>query len=746
MLASAKIAQVKLGGDLPKSVSNALIASPATMAGFGGITRVSQSDLFSSSAAVAGNGQAGKTASGDLLSDGASVSAIGGPSIGTVDAKLTFRLYALGDAGLSITCKAFATGQATLSLDAQLSARTGQAQFTLDAATFLIGSAVAALPLRAGALIGTGTADCSVVASGFMLGTMSTILRAQVSSAPDWSNPSASANFSLAVMIAGAVVQTTGAVDISGEESSAMLASCRIPAPPAWTIGDSMTVDLIVSAHVTRLFAGQITEVQYDPANRLSTINASDGFQTLFDAMSNAAIDALTPGATTTPGNTDTGFAYLNHRLSSVPASLDLDVSGTPQLTRFDEGKVLVAPVTGAIDGSENITLVRADQLINRVDLTVQASWVRLAQAQITMRWQSPWTLCQTFGYGMNFVPTVPAIGEIQSVFEATGWQVDRYFEEPYLTRATGVVQCPSSRGPVPVPLLDGAGTTSIKEAAAVISKRYSRSMQASAAITMTVQESINQFGEHKQTVTANYRDEQDDKSFLEPDTSTVTDGIHFIVGGTPPPPPPILDATDPNGDAIHDALDATALDGVITDAMNRALVDVAKAHRASRIGATMPIRPDITRTHRITLDLPSFTATGKVTSLRHTLDTDSGSALTEVSCALFMGGDGQPIGVDAAATDFSAATVATRSNAIDAITNLATHVGALKDSPAEDDTWTGWIINAEPPETGALNIYQSTGFLIKTPDITLPDQAEPDIKPTANWRVHLPLDPITYK
>lgn len=665
---------------------------------------------------------------------------------GQVISTLTLQTFSHGLALAPIASSAFAKGQADQMLDAQVSARTGQTGFILDAATFIIGSAVAALPLRAGILIGRDVVRSVLIARNYGAATTAMRLRAQVATTPDWSDPSAASNFAVRVMIDDVEVETTGIVDISGEESSAMLASCRIPSPPAWTIGESMTVDLIVSAHVTRLFAGEVTEVQYDPANRLSTINASDGFQALFDAMDNKAIDALTPGATTTPGNSDSGFAYLNHRLASVPASLDLDVSGTPRLTRFDEGTVLVAPVTGALDGSETITLVRADQLINRVDLTVQASWVRLAQTQLTMRWQSPWTLCQTFGYGMNYVPTVPSIGAIQSVFEASGWQLDRYFEEPYLTRATGVVQCPTARGPVPVPLLDGAGTTSIKEVAAVISKRYSRSMQASAAITMTVPESIDQFGEHKQTITANYRDEQDDTTFLSPDTTATTDESHFIVGGTPAPTPPVLDATDPNGDAIHDALDATALNGLISDAMNRALVDMATAHRASRIGATMPIRPDITRTHRITLDLPSFTAVGKVSSLRHVLDTDNGSATTEVACALFMGGDGHPISLDGTTTDFSAVTVATRSNAIASITDLSTHVGSLITSEAESEDWTGWIINAEPPETGATNVYQTTGFLIKPPDITLPDQTEADIKPTSNWRVHLPVDQITYK
>jgi hypothetical protein len=686
------------------------------------------------------------------LNGGSCSSQVSQPSYlsGTASIQLALHVYDAAAVSISVKSSVFGTGQATKAIDANVLANSGAISFALDAALFTVGSAVSPLTLRAGMLIGktktTAALRCRLYAQG---APKALPLRAQVSTAPDWSDPAASANFEVAVTIAGVVVETTGVVDISSEESSALLASCRIPLPPAWRIGDSMTVDLIVSTHITRLFAGQITEVQYDPANRLSTINASDGFQALFDAMDNKAIDALTPGATTTPGNTDTGFAYLNHRLASVPASLDLDVSGTPRLTRFDEGTVLAAPVTGAIDGSETITLVRADQLINRIDLTVQASWVRLAQTQLTMRWQSPWTLCQTFGYGMNYVPSLPAIGEIQSVFEATGWQVDRYFEEPYLTRATGVVQCPTARGPVPVPLLDGAGTTSIKSASAVISKRYSRSMQASASITMAVPESVDQFGEHKQTITANYRDEQDDTAFLSPampDSSTAkTDVSHFIIGGTPTPPP-VLDATDPNGDAIHDALDATALNAVLTDAMNRALVDMATAHRASRIGATMPIRPDITRSHRITLDLPSFRAAGKVSSLRHLLDTDIGSATTEVSIALFTGGDGQPIGIEGAATDFSAVTVATRSNAIAAITDLSTHVGALSTSEAESEDWTGWIINAEPPETGATNVYQTTGFLIKPPDITLPDQTEADIKPTSNWRVHLPIDPITYK
>lgn len=666
--------------------------------------------------------------------------------MGTALAALGLRCWLGGNASGAFELAVYAKAQASLVLAAQLSARTGQAGFTLDGAAFKKGYAGSALPLRAGVLIGRGSVGSALLASSYDAGTTALLLRAQVAATPDWRDPAAAATFAVTVIIAGVVVETTGAVDINGEESSALLASCRIPSPPAWHIGDSMTVDLIVSAHVTRLFAGQITEVQYDPAKRLSTINASDGLQVRFDALDNPEIDALTPGATTTPGNTDTGFAYLNHRLASLPASLDLDVSGAPRLTRFDAGMVLAAPITGALDGSEALSLVRADQLINRVDLTVQASWVRLAQTQITMRWQSPWTLCQTLSYGMNYVPTVPAIGAIQSVFEASGWQVEQYYEEPYLTRATGVVQCPSSRGPVPVPLLDGAGTTAIKQAAAIISKRYSRSMQASAAITITVPESIEQFGKHKQTITANYRDEQDDSTFLSSVTSTSIDESHFILGGTPPPPPSILDATDPNGDAIHDALDANALNAVVTDALNRALVDIVTAHRASRIGATLPIRPDITRCHRITLDLPSFTATGKVTRLRHLLDTDIGSATTEVSIALFTGGDGQPIGIDGAPADFSAVAIPTRSNAIAAITDLATHVGALKNSPVEDADWTGWIINAEPPETGATNVYQTTGFLIKPPDITLPDQTAADIKPTSSWRVHLPLDPIIYK
>lgn len=673
--------------------------------------------------------------------------------VGQPTVELRLSVYSVGaDTLAALDLEQWAVGTPTLSIAASVSAPTGQPRAYLRSRLYAVGQPTAGLATSAAMVLGTGRPSAALVARTYTTGQPSGGLLTRVIGEIDWSDVAASQRWSVVTRIDGGEVLTTGAIEIEAEESSARLCTLSVVGPPAHDVGHRVEVALHVGDHVEPMFRGEIVQPEYDPTQGLTTYTATDQIQQRIDALTREQIDALTPEATTARDNEDEGWDYLRHRLESWPGSLDLTRDGQFRATRWDEAEPLANPIPAAIDGSERLSLVSADQIRNRVDLTARLSWLRLAKRVHSEIWTAPYTLCQWLtGRGLGYQASLPTTDTIAEAIESAGWQVESAGAQQIVRGDAGSVTCDGQR----IALV--GEFDAVRQASWTLSRRYSRSMQAEIELTLEAGDSVARFGERPRSERLTYREEYDDSAWLSETEASGgiglgSDDSSADSGGivTDPDDEPTagteLDATDPRGDQIHDTLDQVGVEAIVTDAINRAIREMAAAHRRTSLTLEALVRPDIERHHRPMAQLPSIEAAGKIARIVHRLDTDAGSATTELELRVFRGGTGDRIQTDW--TGLGALAIGqlpTREDDAEALPAPDTHVGGLVASEPESEVWQGWIFNAEtttdplPPDAER---YQ-TGFAVRTPPITLPDQENADLRAERRVTVTLPEDPL---
>ncbi|WP_322521145.1 hypothetical protein SR882_10245 [Guyparkeria halophila] len=657
--------------------------------------------------------------------------------VGQPAVELRLSVYSVGAPIATLDLEQWAVGTPTLSIAASVSAPTGQPRAYLRPRLYAVGQPTAGLATSAGMVIGTGSPSAALVARTYTADQPTGGLLARVIGEIDWSDVAASQRWSVVTRIDGAEVLTAGAIEIEAEESSARLCTLSVVGPPAHDVGHRVEVTLHVGDHIEPMFRGEITEPEYDPARGLTTYTATDQIQQRIDALSREQIDALTPEATTARDNEDEGWDYLRHRLESWPGSLDLTRDGQFRATRWDDAEPLANPIPAAIDGSESLSLVSADQIRNRVVLTARLSWLRLAARVHDETWTAPYSICEFLtGRGLGYQPSLPSTDTIAEAIESAGWQVESANSQQIVRSDTGSVSCDGQR----IGLV--GEFDAVRQASWTLSRRYSRSMQAEIGLTLEAPESVSRFGERPRSERLTYREDYDDSAWRSTEGPLADD-----MGP--------LDATDPRGDHVHDTLDQAGVEAIVTDAINRATREMASAHRRTSLTLETLVRPDIERHHRPTAQLPSIEAAGKIARIVHRLDTDAGGATTELELRVFRGGTGDRIQTDW--TGLGALAIGqlpTREDDAEALPAPGTYVGGLAESEPESEDWQGWIFNANTetgwwadestydPNAPENETYQ-TGFAVRTPPITLPDQEDADLRTERCIAVTLPEDPL---
>lgn len=645
-------------------------------------------------------------------------------TLGAAFTWLALRTVATGSATQPLWLRSYVLGQAALAIPTALSAATGAAVARLSAAIYSRAQSGVGLLLSAGSTIAIGQAASGITVRIGAQGSTASGLLLRLATAPDYAAPNASAGWRPIVRVNGVAIATTGSISVTAEESSARVAQFSVVGAPVFSLDSLVSIEVVSMApsgsrQVEPIFTGRITEPAFDPARRVSTYTATDQLQRLFDGLSRAQIEAITPNATTSQNNADEGFAYLTHRLDSATMAVDLDRFGKINTTPWDGAVPLSTPIAAALDGSERLSLIRADTLTNQIGLSLSISWLRLGKAQWTAEWVCPFSQCQYLGYNMAYKFGLPTAAAIESAVANSGWQLDQANYDSLFVAGRSTTTCNSQ----PV-ILFGDFSATLRYAVLSLSRRYSRSMNLSLGITLSAASSASAFGLHAATQQVGYRDAGSDAGWSDGKLSA-----------------PL--AQDPSGDGVHDLLDAATLGAVYQDAIARARHRIIQSHRATQVSASVPLRPDIERYHRVTLDLPFISASGKVVAVNHRLDTDSGSATTDITIALFQGGSGNPIGPLPSLPPLALTSIASR-NPTAQRTTLGTYIGATQNSPAESDEWSGWITNGSPTYPGAP-IYKTDGFALTPPDITFPDQSIPVKTITQALAIDWPNDPLTY-
>jgi hypothetical protein len=631
-------------------------------------------------------------------------------SIGAPVLALELDTYRIGQAGFWLDLDTYSVGSASLALELQ-TFRRGFPLALLDLDTYILGQAQLALSLYVGMLLGKPVLPMQF--RTFAKGHADLDLELRTVEPPAAPGSQPAHVWSLSVSVNGAQQAVTGQVVVDAEEGSARVAHFSVYGPPAFGIGASVLIDIAATSGSGRLFTGEIDEPQYDPRQRVTTYQCSDPLKRRIDKLTREQIDLLTPGAAWSADvdNSDSqGWDYFQQRMESTPASYELDAYGMGRLTAWSAG-AMWPTISKALDNSESIDLARADTLRNRIVISADYRWVRLAKRLQEFSWVPWYSLCEYLQQTLQY----PLQSMIEQAADGTGWDVEDMATihpppSEFLlcnSEKIGWVISPERRQQLVV------------RASLTLGKRFSRAMQAGYSITLEAPESITRHGVYMERSSASLAVDYDD--------STWRDGTDDAPGSA---------ATDPNGDEVYDQGDDARFALWMQTVIAQARTQILSAHRQTTVQIDVPIAPDIGCHHRVPIDIPAITSTGKLIQCVHTIDVDAGRAVTTLKQAISEGGgaDGNlsvPDSPDSAAIG----TLSAPSQRVD----LGTHIGGQQSSPLYDDSWDGYIGNATYPYPGS-QIYD-VAFKIKAPELDNGLQDSADISESPSYQIGVPDD-----
>lgn len=704
--------------------------------------------------------------------------------IGLAGIRLRLATYAQGAPAGALRLVQYALGTASANLRTSVRAPTGVARAPLRCDVYATGHLNAVLITAAGRLLGTASCTAALRTRLYALGAASTrgigglrfAVRAPIPVDASLPGSIGSASHTWRVHCQG--LQLTGQVRIDAEENGARTASLVAVGQSVVQAGQSITIDLEVGGGMTRLYSGFVDQMEDDPDANTCSLRCTDNLQRHVDALTRAQIDAITPGAITPPGNTETGYAYLNTRLQTLAASAYIQRDGGFIVSPWGAGAGAPVLIDRPIHGSVRSVTSRqtaedapsgsgsgtgsdgaaAPAPVRRKEwrITLDLSWVRIARTNIRNGWQAGVSVCAW----LNNNRPLPSPATIEQAVRGTGWDVDALSVERMQLRS-GWMGCGSGA----VALLVRPGTQFPARAAAwTLSKRYTRSLRAT--MTWRIVDSRAKPGDiiDVQDKRITLRDPRDGRDWLD-------DGAGSLA------------RTDANGDDYADLIDIRdehgAFGTVLMEAQ-RAIVDVGRSvaytaaqamtrtlrdRRARRTRCSTPILPDIDLGQPATLRHPRLQRSGTITRLSHTLDIASGSAITDVEItSMTPAGSDTPQDVQAEPNlirlqqvdaSWVNSTLRAALERLDLPTRLPTrpeedvtrgdsapmtrYGGVLLDrnaqaasSLSEIDTpqhWQGWVANVEDsamfldaaPRFSPF--YKSTGFFVRVPPINLPPQ-----------------------
>ncbi len=431
-----------------------------------------------------------------------------------------------------------------------------------------------------------------------------------------------------------------GEIRVEAEEGAARIAELTVrPASgsafslSAW-VGKTITIQIAdmasgSAADVRLLFSGLIDTPTLDLDLKTIELRCTDNLQQIIDALDDAAIDALTPGGYTSPAIFDPaarGWVRLQDRLSTLPAAVELDVSGSPRLTDWAPKVSPDMSLTGAahlLDGSLAISLASRTQLINLVDVRFDYRFPRVKAELygISYQYVSDFTIEQ-FGIDGNYFLRRDAV---DAAIKAAGGTIASRTYIPLPTTVIG-----TTVPWVPDPAVDYQFCMGFS---AEVSFDYAQVIEEQHAITVRAQESISVVGTLRDALSGALEG-------VYPPVPTAEQSMLLYanaISGIPP-----IDAAVPvlGYTTAADVTLTTDTDRAAADNAMETLIAVAKtriwgSHRQNLVTARVPLNPTIDLDQTIDVSATGVHARGKVFSVVHTMAPQTGEAVTEFSLAL---------------------------------------------------------------------------------------------------------------
>jgi len=484
----------------------------------------------------------------------------------------------------------------------------------------------------------------------------------------------------------------TGPIEIRAAEGAARVASYTLLLAPgtvlslaAWS-GRETTIDYAEFidgeiASCSRLFTGVIDTPEFDAQSGAVSILATDDLQTLCDAMSDEQIDALCGGCWSPvifDAARSIGWQRALDRMSTVASSLDLDVFRTPRITPWQRAPSVSAagpsqgghaPPGGAASGSERgssyrtltandiedgslaITLAPRDSLINRVDIAFDYRYPLAEARTVRIDFDCVDWANRMYFDGHRYAQNLNVAPFNFATFLLAGWNVlKRDAVMSALGSCGGLVEDVAWTEVPPSQWLqapngsvfawvtsEGLRQQLCMGFSARISMDNMNEQEENHRITVVAPASVSQSGVLKEDVSSSLQGAYYDGPQVETQTGLYRSKVALRY------PPTETGIVRQTGMLTTARLDNALSPDSNRDAANAAmecLIAAGKArivasHRQTEVSATTVIDPEIDLDRHLRIEAPRVTAAGKVASLTHLMDTDSGRAVTSFELAV---------------------------------------------------------------------------------------------------------------
>ena len=507
----------------------------------------------------------------------------------------------------------------------------------------------------------------------------------------------------LRVLVDGADVsdRLTGVATVEAEESAARLCSFNVLPEPGVVEPDGWTgksVQLFsqrlegdqVAAEVC-WFTGWAQKPKWNVSTQVLALTATCQRQRRLADMSLSAVRELVGGeyAEGISGAADDSERYAADLLSTRPRALDCGPDGAFRITDWAAlpSPSFILTADEIVDGSLDLELATADQLINQVELTVEYRYQRLRWREFTVYWTHP---------GNNFCgwlamdTELPTRSMVRDALSQGSWSMVslQYLALP----PTGPNPCSG----VGVWINRWADDPHLLSFTAKIGTRSSQTLTETYPITLTATGSVSSYG-----VRARQERYSDEVEFDSSDWESQGGGR------------PAGAIRDELGDWVVDRDDAERRADLLRTALAIEQTKVLAQHRLNRLKLQIPIMDElIDLVHTVEVQALGVRARGKVARVTASWDHDSGSAVASIELALSRSG----VHVEAPPIVLPERPVFDFGPAPDGSIQLGTQLGGRPDSPPLDEELDGFSGNYNWLFPGAPSYPRS--LQITTPDI----------------------------
>lgn len=492
----------------------------------------------------------------------------------------------------------------------------------------------------------------------------------------------------------------TGGVDVDREEGSAAVAGFTLQLPPGpvvptdW-VGLPVSIDFIVTEQgVTtehRRFTGWLGQPTWDPVLRILSCECSDNLQQRIEAMSVAEINALTPGYWTEdafePVAGRSHWDYAQERMSTVPASLDCDVYGTPRVSSWLPGAPALTFGAGStLYESVEVELAEMTRITNRVELEAGYRYSRLKEFRQRFGWGSPEGDFCSWRLNNHELPTVDMFISAASAGGLTPIRGQFNVLPPTAPDPCGTGAAWINNEP---DLVLSGGVTGARRWAQTVTETY--------RLTLRTQNGTGPgavLSRAGQSFTVESPDAEGWGDSLKPlvwapniGSVIVRDPVQRVVAGD----------RDDEGRRVS----------FLAAELHAARTQILGAHRENSVSWAIPTPMAITADLFMSLELQDqgVHATGKCRRIVDAFDLTSGAAITTLIIAVMRGAQG-------ASTPLTVPARLGQSTAPDpdpepgVSVQTPTQLGGRFTSPEYDEEREGFSGNYSPPQDGSLEVF----------------------------------------